>query len=85
MLLTSIGPKFDNKLFALIVSARGGGFQSGSGVRYYLGEFDGYTFTPDSSDYGFLDYGSDFYAPHIEKFDLDPVPSSRYLIGSMSN
>ena len=48
--------------WALIVNVNPGGFQVGSGVRYYLGDFDGSTFTADSLTHDYLDYGSDFYA-----------------------
>ena len=48
----------------LIVNVNPGGYQPGSGVEYYLGNFDGSTFTledPSRTD-DYLDYGHDFYA-----------------------
>jgi fructan beta-fructosidase len=48
----------------LIVNANPGGFQITSGVRYFIGNFDGNTFTADDPSRmdDFLDYGPDFYA-----------------------
>jgi len=48
----------------LIVNVNPGGYQVSSGVKYFLGHFDGKTFIADDptrlDDY--LDYGADFYA-----------------------
>lgn len=48
--------------WVLFVNVNPGGYQPGSGVRYFIGNFDGNSFTADSLTYQFLDYGSDFYA-----------------------
>jgi sucrose-6-phosphate hydrolase SacC (GH32 family) len=52
------------KKWLLVVNVNPGGFQLTSGVLYYIGEFDGRTFTADdpSRTDDYLDYGSDFYA-----------------------
>ena len=50
--------------WVLIVNVNPGGFQITSGVRYFIGNFDGNTFTADDPSRmdEFLDYGPDFYA-----------------------
>lgn len=49
--------------WVLIVSVNPGGPSGGSGTMYFVGEFDGKTFTPDPLDYPmWLDYGPDNYA-----------------------
>ncbi|WP_244259329.1 glycoside hydrolase family 32 protein [Rathayibacter sp. VKM Ac-2759] len=53
----------------LIVSLNPGGVAGGSGSQYFVGDFDGTTFTADRisdsadlADYDWLDYGRDYYA-----------------------
>lgn len=49
--------------WVLIVSNNPGGPNGGSGTEYFVGNFDGRTFTPDALDYPlWLDYGCDNYA-----------------------
>lgn len=49
--------------WVLIVSTNPGGPLRGSGTMYFVGDFDGKTFTADSHDYPlWLDYGMDNYA-----------------------
>jgi fructan beta-fructosidase len=49
--------------WVLLVSVNPGGPILGSGMMYFLGEFDGKTFTADELDYPlWLDYGMDNYA-----------------------
>lgn len=50
--------------WVLIVNVNPGGYQVGSGVKYYIGHFDGKTFTLENNTRttDFLDYGPDFYA-----------------------
>ena len=51
------------KKWVLIVSVNPGGPILGSGTMYFVGQFDGKTFTPDALDYPlWLDYGMDNYA-----------------------
>lgn len=56
--------KLDGKdKWVLIVSVNPGGPAGGSGTMYFVGDFDGKNFTPDSLDYPlWLDYGPDNYA-----------------------
>ena len=48
----------------LIVNVNPGGYQPGSGVKYFIGSFDGYTFKADDGSRmdDFIDHGADFYA-----------------------
>lgn len=49
--------------YVLIVSTNPGGPATGSGTMYFIGDFDGTTFTADSCDYPlWLDGGTDNYA-----------------------
>jgi fructan beta-fructosidase len=49
--------------WVLLVSVNPGGPVSGSGTMYFIGGFDGITFTADALDYPlWLDYGMDNYA-----------------------
>jgi fructan beta-fructosidase len=49
--------------WVLLVSVNPGGPILGSGTMYFVGNFDGKTFTPDALDYPlWLDYGMDNYA-----------------------
>jgi fructan beta-fructosidase len=50
--------------WVLVVNVNPGGYQPGSGVKYFIGYFDGFTFTADDPTRiaDFLDYGPDFYA-----------------------
>lgn len=59
----------DEEKWVLVVSLNPGGVAGGSGTQYFVGEFDGRTFTPDrvvdSRDLGafdWLDHGPDYYA-----------------------
>ncbi len=54
--------KIDGK-WVLIVSTNPGGPVSGSGTMYFVGDFDGKSFTAEALDYPlWLDYGMDSYA-----------------------
>jgi fructan beta-fructosidase len=50
--------------WVLVVSVFSGGPQEGSGVRYFVGDFDGIAFTSETplAAPKWLDFGSDFYA-----------------------
>ncbi len=74
--------------WVLIVNLNPGGYQTGSGAKYFLGTFDGKTFIPDdvtrTEDY--VDYGADFYAvtsfwTKQERFNI----TKKYSIGWMDN
>jgi len=72
--------------WALLVSVQHGAPSGSFGTRYFIGDFNGETFTPDSSDSTpqWLDYGSDFYAART--FEPYPAgPSKRVLLAWMSN
>lgn len=58
----------------LVLNTNPGGYQKGSGVRYFLGDFDGIKFTcDDKKRTEFIDYGSDMYAV-ASFFDYDNNP-----------
>ncbi len=50
------------KIWVLIVNLNPGGPNGGSATQYFLGDFDGKTFTPSHIDTRWLDYGPDEYA-----------------------
>jgi len=53
----------DIQRWVLIINMNPGGYQKGSGARYFIGSFDGKTFVADDPDSMlFVDYGSDYYA-----------------------
>lgn len=79
----------DEIRWVLIVNHNPGGIAGGSGVQYFVGDFDGRTFTPDrlshSTDprtYDWLDYGHDYYA--AVSFN-DAPGGRRFMIGWASN
>ncbi|HPF97734.1 MAG: glycoside hydrolase family 32 protein [Flavobacteriaceae bacterium] len=68
--------------WALLVSINPGGPNGGSGTQYFLGDFDGETFTSSQDETLWLDYGTDNYAG----VTWSNEPSNRNLfIGWMSN
>lgn len=48
--------------WVLLVSINPGGPNGGSATQYFVGNFDGRTFTPDNSQTRWIDYGADNYA-----------------------
>ena len=48
--------------WVLLVSNNPGGPNGGSGTQYFIGDFDGKTFTTTSTDTKWIDYGPDDYA-----------------------
>ena len=64
----------------LLVSVLTGGPGGGSGMRWWLGDFDGTTFTPEHGDW--LDHGRDCYAAVTWN---DAPDGRRVLIGWLSN
>jgi sucrose-6-phosphate hydrolase SacC (GH32 family) len=70
----------------LVVSVQGGAPAGGSGMQYFVGDFDGTTFTAESRDAAdgpaWVDYGADYYA--AVSFSDEPH-GRRLLIGWMSN
>lgn len=73
--------------WVLIVNLNPGGLFGGSGIQYFIGDFDGKTFTPDTDTEGkvptrWLDYGKDNYAAVSWS---DAPDNRRTLLGWMSN
>lgn len=52
----------DKKVWALTVSIGSGAPNGGSGTQYFLGDFDGKTFSPYNNTVKWIDYGPDDYA-----------------------
>ncbi|OUJ72328.1 glycoside hydrolase family 32 protein [Hymenobacter crusticola] len=48
--------------WVLLVSVGSGGLHGGSGIQYFVGQFDGHTFTPSSTQTRWVDQGKDNYA-----------------------
>ena len=48
--------------WVLLVSLNPGGIAGGSGTQYFIGDWDGRTFTTDQEDIKWIDYGRDNYA-----------------------
>ena len=71
-------------LWVLIVSLNPGGLREGSGTQYFIGEFDGKTFTQTQhiGETRWMDFGSDYYA--AVSFN-DAPDNRRIMIGWMSN
>lgn len=70
--------------WVLVVSVQSGAPAGGSGMQYFVGDFDGTTFTPDPSGAGasWVDFGADYYA--AVSFNDEPH-DRRLLIAWMSN
>ncbi len=70
--------------WVLIVSVNPEALTGGSGTRYFLGDFDGRTFTPFAGEgqQGWLDQGRDYYA--AVSF-ADAPDGRRVMIGWMNN
>lgn len=71
--------------WVLLISTNPGGVAKGSGMHYYIGDFDGNKFTEEKdTNYNhikWLDYGSDFYAG----VTWNNVNTGRYIIGWIDN
>ncbi len=77
----------DQKKWVLICNINPGGPFGGSATQYFIGEFDGKTFTPDRDADGnvptkWMDYGKDHYATVSWS---NPPDTRRTVIGWMSN
>jgi len=72
--------------WVLIISLNPGGPAGGSGIQYFVGDFDGKTFKRDRSASNdgpqWLDYGADFYAGVTYN---DAPGGRRLLVGWMNN
>lgn len=68
--------------WVMLMSTNPGGVSGGSGMHYYIGNFDGFKFIEDESHgVKWLDYGSDFYAA----VTWNNVDHGRFLIGWIDN
>ncbi len=72
------------KKWVLIVSLNPGGPQGGSASQYFVGDFNGKTFTPDDTQIRWVDYGADNYAG-VTFSDIPEEDGRRIFIGWMSN
>ena len=74
------------KRWVLIVNINPGGVAGGSGGQYFIGKFDGKSFTNDNPNEQalFVDYGADFYAG-VTFSDMPKTDGRRILLGWMSN
>ena len=71
--------------WVLFVSINPGGPNGGSATQYFIGDFDGKTFTPDTMNYPlWLDYGRDNYAG-VTWSNVPTADGRRLFIGWMSN
>ncbi len=68
-------------VWVLLVSMNPGGPNSGSATQYIVGDFDGHTFKPYTTDIKWMDYGPDNYAG----VTFSNVGDRNILIGWMSN
>ena len=71
----------DKTFWILIVNLNPGGPNKGSATQYFLGEFDGKSFLPLSTETKWLDYGPDEYAGVI----WSNTGKRRIFLGWMSN
>ncbi|SFI29569.1 glycoside hydrolase family 32 protein [Halpernia frigidisoli] len=68
--------------WVLLISVNPGAPNGGSGTQYFVGDFDGKTFTTNQKDTKWLDYGADNYAG----VTFSNLPEDeRILVGWMSN
>jgi fructan beta-fructosidase len=68
--------------WVLLISINPGAPNGGSGTQYFIGDFDGRTFTSEGNEINWLDYGRDNYAG----VTYNNVPNDeRIFIGWMSN
>ena len=68
----------------LLVSINPGGPNGGSATQYFVGDFDGKTFTPQDDKTRWLDYGRDNYAG-ITWSNIPDSDGRKVFIGWMSN
>ena len=71
----------EGKKWVLLVSINPGGPNTGSATQYFVGDFDGKTFTSAHEDIRWMDYGPDNYAG----VTFSNTGDRKLLIGWMSN
>ncbi len=76
----------EEEKWVMLVSINPGGPNGGSATQYFIGDFDGKTFTTDQAkeDIKWLDYGRDNYAG-VTWSDVPETDGRRLFIGWMSN
>lgn len=72
------------KKWILFVSINPGGPQGGSATQYFVGDFDGKTFSTESTEVQWLDYGADNYAG-VTWSNVPESDGRTLFIGWMSN
>ena len=72
---------FGKTVWVLLVSMNPGGPNGGSATQYIVGDFDGHTFKPYTTDIKWMDYGPDNYAG----VTFSNLGDRNILIGWMSN
>ncbi len=72
--------------WVLIVNVNPGGVQGGSATQYFVGKFEGHTFTSENpaSTTLWADWGKDFYAA-VSWFNSPPGDPRKYWIGWFGN
>lgn len=74
----------DTTKWVMLISINPGGPQGGSATQYFVGDFDGKTFTPNDTETRWVDHGADNYAGVT--FSNIPEKDGRTIfIGWMSN
>ena len=72
----------DEEKWVLIISIGSGGPNGGSAAQYFVGDFDGTTFTSDQEKHKWIDWGTDNYAGVTYN---DTPDGEQIFIGWMSN
>jgi len=70
--------------WVLIVNLNPGGSNGGSGTQYFVGDFNGHQFTPDSKETNWVDWGHDNYAC-VTWSDIPKEDGRRICLGWMNN
>jgi fructan beta-fructosidase len=73
-----------NKKWVMLVSMNPGAANGGSGTQYFIGQFDGKSFHPDTENSHWLDYGKDNYAG-VTWSNTSEAEGRKLFIGWMSN
>ncbi|MEZ4969507.1 MAG: glycoside hydrolase family 32 protein [Flavobacteriaceae bacterium] len=72
----------DQEKWVLLISINPGAPNGGSGTQYFVGDFDGTTFTSDQKEHKWIDWGTDNYAGVTYN---NMSHNDRVFIGWMSN
>lgn len=74
----------DETKWVMLLSINPGGPNGGSATQYFVGDFDGKTFSPSQKDTLWIDYGRDNYAG-VTWSDIPKEDGRRLFLGWMSN